>query len=229
MTPATKALFEKYNNALSNGTNRRIRNPIRSNIDFNDWSKRYQSLKEVFRENHDHDKTIELSDLGLYGVENCGGAASLGCVHCYGITMIDSKSTADGIRTKHIGEFRNCPIFYYRDAIRATWKNDDDKSFYKQQTMVLSKQLVDISTRINMFKDQAREPERDDKGNFKCLMCLTTNASVIAIPCLHFVMCAKCYLMAKAFNGQDNNIPNCIYCNTTPEYYSKVFGDTLES
>ena len=241
VVPATRLLSKRYNELGRPSTNQGTEYPsfenVSSYLDFTDWSVRYESLKAVFRSYHSQEKAIELANLGLHGVENCGNAALIQCCHCYGISMVDIRSTAEAIRVKHIKEFRTCPIKDSEEVARTTWKAETNENFYKQQTMVLSKQLIDTQifyeaqisvsrAKMQNFKAKAREPDRDDKGNFKCLLCLSERASVIALPCLHLCLCSRCFLAAKSHN---NNVPpKCIYCNDEPEYYSKVFGEATE-
>ena len=243
IVPATKTLFNRYNEmagkAPSIDTVART-GQVNSNLRFTNWSVRYESIKSAFKENHAQEKTIELANLGFHGVENCGQAALVQCCHCYGIIVIDTKLTTDAIRNKHINEFPGCPLKDSTEMVKTTWNAESNDLYFKQQMLSLANQLIEQriffghqmdwwKEKMNSFKIKAREPCPSDKGDFKCLLCLSMKAVVIALPCLHLCLCSNCYLTMKSHNEANGIESKCIYCNEEPQYFSRVFGDSEES
>ena len=243
IVPSTKMLFSRYDEMTGGDTNNDTRprpGQVSSNVKFMNWSVRYESIKSTFGENHSQEKAVELANLGLHGVEKCGDAALVQCCHCYGIIMADTKSSVEIIRSKHLNEFPGCPLKDPAKAIKATWNTEANEPYYKQQMLSLANQLIEqrmfFSQQVNWLKEQmdsfkakAREPTRDLKGDFKCLLCLSEKAVVIALPCLHLCLCANCYLTMKSHNEAGDVPLKCIYCNEEPRYFSRVFGDSDKS
>ena len=236
VVPATRFLSDRYKSITGQITDENMT----SNLQYANWSVRYESLKAVFGAQHDQDKGTELANLGLHGVEKIGEAALVQCCHCYGIVMISTRDSAQNIRMKHISEFPACPIKDTTETNRTTWQAETGmEPYYKQQMMSLAvnltrlreitaKELNSAHGRIQEFKLRGREPHRNDKGGFQCALCLSERAIVIALPCLHLCMCAKCYSMTKSHNDANGVTAKCIMCNEVPEYFSRVFGDNMD-
>jgi len=62
-----------------------------------------------------------------------------------------------------------------------------------------------------------KEPEEAREGKEKCVVCLTREACVIALPCAHISICVKCCRENRKPQ------PECVMCRVKVETYQRVF------
>jgi hypothetical protein len=65
--------------------------------------------------------------------------------------------------------------------------------------------------------DWKDEPEEAREGKEKCVICLTREVSVIALPCAHISLCVKCCRKNRKTPAE------CVVCKTKVTKYQRVF------